>query len=102
MRAQPNLGETHDQDQRSWSTRRPEKSELRPNPDSSGLDAVKTKARRKKMRTTQRRMLPRRPRSFALASADSRMHSPRRIESSSQSGGGPHSAPPPVEDQIQN
>ncbi|KAJ7800131.1 hypothetical protein B0H13DRAFT_1932772 [Mycena leptocephala] len=91
MRTQPNLGETHDQDQRSWSTRRPEKSELRPNPDSSGLDAVKAKARRKKLRTTRRQMLPRRPRSSAPASADSRMH--RRIESSSQSSSGPHSSP---------
>ncbi|KAJ7872899.1 hypothetical protein B0H13DRAFT_2280198 [Mycena leptocephala] len=39
---------------------------------------------------------------LAPASADSRVHSPRRFESSSQSGGGPHSAPPPVEDQIRN
>jgi hypothetical protein len=58
--------------------------------DADGLAAVKAKARRTKMRTTQRRML------------DLRMHGPRRIESSSQSGGGPHSAAPPVEDQIQN
>jgi hypothetical protein len=70
--------------------------------DADGLAAVKAKARRKKIRTMQRRMLPRRPHSFAPASADSRMHSPKRIESSSQSGGGPHSAAPPVEDQIQN
>ncbi|KAJ7806836.1 hypothetical protein B0H13DRAFT_1929384 [Mycena leptocephala] len=85
---------------RKGSTKRPEK--VRVTLDADGLAAVKAKAHRTKMRTMQRRMLPRRLRSSAPISADSRMPSPRCIESSSQSGGGPNSAPPPVEDQIQN